>query len=244
MNNCYQSLLDKSKSNYFLPYELENFISKEEIKYCINLYNELPVFESASHSRATRKDYLMHSDHDKRMQNLFLPKLRKFFPDQNLVIDGGNFTCWHQPVGIHTDGYQFSYNSVEDIVARNHVLGPAVLVPLDTDTHLGTPKTVFFDQTFFGGTYNLGNYNKDKIGTEVENFTFEEFEYTDETQKLLSHIPKDQLYGFSTKKIIPWKYGNAIVWHRAQFHSSSSFVEYNNKLHIVFFLYDTSNEAM
>jgi hypothetical protein len=238
MNDRYQLLLDKSKNNYFSPHELENFISKEEINYCIDIYNELPKFEPASHARATRKDYLMHSEHDKRMQNLFLPKLQKFFPGQRIVVDGGNFTYWHQPVGIHTDGYQFAYKTKEDIVNFNHVLGSAVLIPLETDTHLGTPKTVFFNQTLFGGDYNFTDHNKDTIGLAVDNFTFKEFEYTNETQKLLSHIPKEELYGFSIEKIIPWKYGNALVWHRAQFHSSSSFVGFNNKLHLVFFIYN------
>jgi hypothetical protein len=173
------------------------------------------------------------------MQNLFLPKLKKFFPNQTLVIDGGNFTCWHQPVSIHTDGYQLGYKTVEDIVANNHVLGSAVLVPLDTDTHQGTPKTVFYNQTLFGSDYNFSNHNKDTFGSTVDHFTFKDFEYTDETEKLLSHIPKEKLYGFSVEKIIPWKYGNALVWHRAQFHSSASFVGFNNKLHILFFVYNT-----
>lgn len=239
MNNLYQDLLDKSRHSYFSPYELENFISQEEINYCVALYNELPVFEPASHARATRKDYLMHSEHDKRMQDLFFPKLQKFFPNKKIVVDGGNFTCWHQPVSIHTDGYQLDYKSVEDIVKHNHVLGSAILIPLGTDTGQGVPKTVFFDQTLFGGDYNFKNHNKDAVGLSIDRFTFKDFEYTEETQQLLSHIPKEKLYGFSVEKVIPWKYGNAVVWHRAQFHSSSTFVGFNNKLHILFFVYDS-----
>jgi hypothetical protein len=235
-NDSYQSLLDKSRNNYFLPYEIENFLSEEEVKYCIDIYNELPVSESASDNWVTRKDYLMHNEHDKRMQDLFYPKLQKFFPDQNLVVDGGNFSFWHRPSVNHTDGYHFFYYKVEDIVARNNVLGPVILIPLDTDTHLGTPNTVFFDQTFFGGNQTVFRRIEDSFGANVDNFTFKEFEYTDETQKLLSHIPKEDLYGFSVKKAISWKYGNALVWHRAQFHSSSKFVEFNSKLHILFFL--------
>lgn len=233
----YQNLLEESRNNYFSPYEARNFISQEEVNHCIEIYNELPIFEPASHARATRKDYLMYNEHDQRMQRIFLPKLKNLFPDKKIVIDGGNFTYWHQPVSLHTDGYQHDYIGVQEVVKHNRVLDAAVLVPLDTDTHLGSPRTIFYNQTFFGGGQNFAvQQPNDSIGKSIDHFTFKDFEFDEESSSLLSHIPKENLYGFSVEKVIPWTTTSAVVWHRAQFHSAANFVGFNSKLHLIFFL--------
>jgi len=163
MTTDYQILLEKSKSCYLPPHEIENFITKDELEFCINLYDELPVFQPASHERATRKDYLMHDEHDKRMQEMFLPKLQSINPNKKITIDGGNFTEWHQPVKIHTDGYQLGYKKIDDFVSSDAILGLAVLIPLKTDTGKGIPNTIFFDQTYFGENIDYGTLTKHKM---------------------------------------------------------------------------------
>jgi hypothetical protein len=237
MTKHYHNLINDSKKEFVHPYEIPNFISQDEIKICQNIYSEMPVFSPASHERATRKDYLMHSDTDKRMQDIFMPKLQAITPDKQISIVGGNFTTWHKPVIIHTDGYQLRYNDITSVLKKQQVLGLAVLVPLGTDTNKGTPSTVFFEQQHFGEERNYSNHSEIlKSGKDIENFTHQKFDTNNLNSHLLDHNSQEQLFGFSVEKVIPWKFGSAIVWHRAQFHCSSTFDQFNSKLHLIFFI--------
>ena len=230
----FNDLLNESKRVYREPYEVQNFLSQEEVEYCIGIYRELPIFEPASHDRATRKDYLMHDKDDTRIRDLILPKLQALFPDQTLIIDGGNFTDWHSPVRVHTDGYQIKYKSEQEWANEKQVLGFAVLVPLTIDSDSSTkPDTIFFDQTSFGRNITpIEVLNKEH--SEIDNYTHKDFE--GEYEPKLSHNTKEHLYGFSVQKVMPWTYGNAIVWHRSQFHCAANYQNYSSKLHMVFFL--------
>lgn len=145
MNKEFENLLAVSRSLKSDTDKVDGFITAGEIEDCIKIYNSLPVFAAATHNRATRKDYMMMDTTNTFMRDLFYPKLQKLFPNEELIIDGGNFTTWHVPVNPHTDGYQIEYKSVDDIVRDKSVLGYAVLVPLSTDTGNGLPHTVFFN---------------------------------------------------------------------------------------------------
>jgi hypothetical protein len=236
MNKNYNSLIKVSKELFFHPYEIKNFISQDELQTCINIYDELPIFEPASHERATRKDYLMFSENDKRTYNIFMPKFQALFPDKKINIDGGNFTTWHKPVSIHSDGYQFEYKDIDNIVENQQVLGCAVLVPLRTDTG-GTPNTVFFNQTRAGKAVDYGTILDHTYSElDIENFTHCEFNNNDNTHQLISHIPIDKLFGYSIDTILPWNFGSALIWHRSQFHCASIFNGFNSKLHLIFFI--------
>lgn len=235
MSKSYEELVDASKSVYTSPRKIDNFINADELSLCLQIYDELPVFEPASHSRATRKDYLMYSETDSRIRDIFLPKLKNLFPGKNIVVDGGNFTNWYQPVGLHSDGYQFGYKDVDAIVENQQSLGFAILVPLRTDTGMGTPKTVFFHQTRFGQECSHAiDPAAMKTGQTIDKFTHKDFDTS--VHDDISHIPIEKLYGFSVEQVIPWSMSSAIVWHRAQFHCASKFVNYNSKLHLVFFI--------
>ena len=239
----YKELLQKSKEIYQPPHKVENFMTADELEYCKNLYTELPVFEAATHNRATRKDYLMHNVDDPRMSDLFLPKLQKLFPGKKLVIDGGNFTDWHEPVKIHTDGLQLQYSSEQWYEDSQQVLGFAVLVPLTTNTGSGVAKTMFFDQCYRGKHITPGRIleipNNPLDG--LEGYTNQEFQgdYTG-----LDHNGLDQLYGFSLYKGLDWTYCDALVWHRSQFHCAENYThEYTSKQHIIFLVnFDYSEE--
>jgi len=237
MTKHYHDLIDDSRKGFVHPYEIPNFISQDELKICQDIYSELPVFSPASHERATRKDYLMHSATDKRMQDIFMPKLQAITPDRQISVVGGNFTYWHKPVIIHTDGFQFKYNDISSVTKNQQVLGLAVLVPLGTDTNKGTPNTVFFEQQYYGEELNYTNSSDIlKSGKNIENFTHREFDNNDSNGHLVDHTSQDRLFGFSIEKVIPWNFGSAIVWHRAQFHCSSTFDQFNSKLHLIFFI--------
>jgi hypothetical protein len=235
MSKSFNELIEQSKSVYLNPHKIENFINEEELAVCLKIFDELPVFEPASHARATRKDYLIYSETDSRIKDIFLSKLQDLFPDKKIVVDGGNFTLWHRPVGLHSDGYQFAYKNVDAIVRNRQALGFAVLIPLSTDTGIGTPKTVFFNQTRFGEECSHAiDPDAMKTGKGIDKFTHREFNIDD--YESMDHIPVEKLYGFSVEQVIPWSIKSAIIWHRAQFHCASNFVNYKNKLHLIFFI--------
>lgn len=234
MTKSFQDLIEASKKMYCAPYEVKNFISPEELATCISIYNELPVFQPASHERAIRKDFLMYSETDNRMKDIFLPKLQGLFPDNQVVVDGGNFTTWFKPVTVHTDGYQYEYKDTSTVIKNQQTLGYAVLVLLSTDTKQGVPATAFFDQTAFGGA--LSPINDFRSGDGIDNFTSREFDTNDLNYQYVSHNPIEKLFGFTLNRVIPWQYGSAIIWHRAQFHCATNFVNFNSKLHLIFFL--------
>jgi hypothetical protein len=233
MNNEFENLLAISRSFNSDTATVDNFISPSEVDDCIRIYNSLPVFAPATHNRATRKDYLMMDADNAIMRDLFYPKLQKLFPDEELIIDGGNFTTWHTPVNPHTDGYQLEYKSIDDIVHEKSVLGYAVLVPLSTDTGKGLPHTVFFNQKLYGKSIV---WNQTVDFEQVDNFTDTPFDKNHLEYEKLNHLPDALLHGLTIEKVLPWNPGCAIIWHRSRVHGSTKFVDFNNKLHLIFFL--------
>ena len=232
MNKELENLLDISRSLANDTTSVDDFITPGEIDECIKIYNSLPVFAPASHNRATRKDYLMMDATNTVMRELFYPKLQKLFPNEELIIDGGNFTTWHVPVNPHTDGYQLEYKSIDDIVHEKNVLSYAVLVPLTTDTGKGLPHTVFFNQQFYGKSIVWNQTEFDL----VDNFTNMPFDKNHPAYEKLNHVPDAVLHGLTVEKVLPWHPGSAIIWHRSRVHGSTKFVDFNNKLHLIFFL--------
>ncbi len=233
MNKEFENLLAVSRSLVSDTATVDGFITPGEIEDCIKIYNSLPVFAAATHNRATRKDYMMMDTTNTVMRDLFYPKLQKLFPNEELIIDGGNFTTWHVPVNPHTDGYQLEYKSVDDIVRDKSVLGYAVLVPLSTDTGKGLPHTVFFNQQLYGKNIV---WNKTADFELVDKFTNMPFDKTHPEYEKLNHLPDELLHGLTVEKVLPWQPGCAIIWHRSRVHGSTRFVDFNNKLHLIFFL--------
>jgi hypothetical protein len=238
----FQELCKSSEELFFSPFVIENFISPEELEFCLDVYDKSPVFEPASHSRATRKDSQMHPEGGpSKFKEIFLPKLAEVFKDKKIVYEGSNFTEWHAPVSVHTDGYQLPYSSAETIEKNQEILGFAVLVPLRTDTGTGTPGTVMFDQKLYGGGVNLADSAHSKDSSKINDvsliseYTNKEFDKTDSNYFCVDHLADETLHGFSIDKIIRWNPRDAVVWHRSQFHCSSKFVGFNSKTHLIFF---------
>lgn len=238
----FEELCELSKELFFTPFNIKNFISVDELSFCLDVYDKSPVFEPASHARATRKDSQMNpATGPSKFKEMFLPKLSAIFDDKEIVCEGSNFTEWHKAVPVHTDGYQLLYSSKEDLEKNQEILGFAVLVPLRTDTGIGDPGTIMFDQTLYGGGVNFNenkSHPKDNPTINdvslVSNYTNKEFDKTDPNYQLISHLPDEMLYGLSINKVIKWHPGDAIVWHRSQFHCSSKFVGFNSKTHLIF----------
>lgn len=229
MKKTFQELLELSATLAEHSRQIDDFISDSEHKILCDLYDQLPVFEPASHERATRKDHLMNHSSNKITQDIFLPKFQKLWPDQEIIVGGGNFTTWHSPVQPHTDNFQLQYMSIETIENSQEISGFALLVPLRTDTGEGHPHTITFNQFYHGPcTIELPN--------DAINHTNQPFDKNSEHYPLLDHVPDQRLYGLSIDQIHPWKKNSAIIWHRAQYHCSGKFIGFNNKLHLIFLL--------
>lgn len=239
----YDKLMARAERHYQDPFMVEDFISPEQVKKMIDLYHKLPVLDAATHSRAIRKDSLMYSDKIKLTQDIFLDKIHGLFPDKKVIIDGGNFTCWNQAVGLHTDGYQQNYTTIKDlthiynpkeeILKANKVPAYTIVVPLETDTGEGQPYTLTFHQKYFGRNRNISDVQE---GTrEIIGYTDQPFDKTHPDYPLIDFHSDSDLHGYTIQNVFPWKPGRAIVFNRGQFHSAANFVGYNTKLHLLFF---------
>ena len=238
----YEARMAEADRYYQEPFMVEDFITQEQVQQFIDLYNKLPVIDGGSHHRATRKDNLMYHKSIKFTQDLFMPKLQALWPDKKIIVDGGNFTEWHEPVGLHTDGYQQKYSTINDLT---HILNPmesilesgklpgyTILVPLKTDTGEGTPYTLTFDQRVHGANRNIGDAGD---VNKIINYTNKPFDKTHPDYPKIDFHSDDILYGYSIQTAHPWKPGRAIVFSRGQFHSAAKFQSFNSKLHLLFF---------
>ena len=221
-----------------MNYKIENFLSESEVNTVCAFYDRLPYSEEFSSSLNRRK--LMHYDNPSMpfLKNIFEPKLQKLYPGG--LVSACTFTDWHNPVEIHTDGWQ-----PQEDQTRN--MGYAVLVPLRLNPANAQSSTIIFDQRSAGPTvtlrvqredasWNVAEHispddsrieNKSSAGVEVD-FYEQHLRHTDEPS---------MLDNFSVSGVYSWSPGCAIVWDRSYFHTSSSFdTTLKSKLHAIFFV--------
>jgi hypothetical protein len=239
----FKTLMDKSSNHYRDPWMVEDFISPEEVKKCIKLFDKVPIQIESTHERATRKDHLMYHEKIKVTQDLFSSKIKELFPGENVVVDGGCHTTWHAPTAIHTDGYQINYRHIPDvthiisskekIVNDRKILGYTVLLPLELDGPGGTAHTTVFHQRFHGANQEPGNIEE---VDNITNYTNQPFDKSHPDYPLLDYHKDEWLHGFTILKTFPWKPGRAIIFHRGQYHAAGKFQGYNTKTHLLFFV--------
>jgi hypothetical protein len=221
-----------------MNYKIENFLSESEVNTVCAFYDRLPYSEEYSSSLNRRK--LMHYDNPSMpfLKNIFEPKLQKLYPGG--LVSACTFTDWHNPVEIHTDGWQ-----PQEDQTRN--MGYAVLVPLRLNPANAQSSTIIFDQRSAGPTvtlrvqredasWNVAEHispddsrieNKSSAGVEVD-FYEQHLRHTDDPS---------MLDNFSVSGVYSWSPGCAIVWDRSYFHTSSSFdTTLKSKLHAIFFV--------
>lgn len=237
----FEELCQLSQDLYFSPFKIKDFITPEQQEFCLGVYDESPIFEAASHERATRKDSQMHANYGpSALKEIFLPKLEKIF-SHGINCDGSNFTEWHSPVSIHTDGYQLAYIDKEQVEANQDILGFVVLVPLRTNTGKGIPRTVMFNQKYYGSGVNIKapGHAKDSPVIDnvdlIEGYTHCAFDKQHPDYAFVDHLSDERLHGFSIDTVFEWHMRDALVWHRSQFHCSAKFNEFNSKTHLIFF---------
>ena len=221
-----------------MNYKIENFLSESEVNTVCAFYDRLPYSDEYSSSLNRRK--LMHYDNPGMpfLKNIFEPKLQELYPGG--LVSACTFTDWHNPVEIHTDGWQPQEDQTRD-------MGYAVLVPLRINPENAQSSTIIFDQRSPGATVTLKEHTQDEVWNVAEYISPDddriEYKNAGEFDSVfynahLQHIEdKHMLRNFSISAVHDWSPGCAIVWDRSYFHTSSSFDEtLKSKLHAIFFI--------
>ena len=218
--------------------KIENFLSESEINTVCAFYDRLPYSDEYSSSLNRRK--LMHYDNPGMpfLKNIFEPKLQELYPGG--LVSACTFTDWHNPVEIHTDGWQPQEDQTRE-------MGYAVLVPLRLNPSTAKSSTIIFDQRSPGATVTLKEHTQDEVWNIAEHISPDderiEFKSTmpvsvEFCEEHLQHIQDpSMLRNFSINAVHNWEPGCAIVWDRSYFHTSSSFDKtLKSKLHAIFFI--------
>ena len=220
-------------------FEIKNIVNKEEVEQILEYYNQLPESDDYSNHQAKRKLTGYHEEHMPFLKEMFEEKFSKYF--ENYVVSGSNFTNWIETVELHTDGWQ----PQED---QSNKLGYAVLVPLEVTPTDAKSYTIIFDQFLDGPAVTMKKFIDDKDWNKSHEYTTPNDEriknkkdnnlITNEYySEHLSHIQRELLNNFSVSNTHQWKIGDAIVWKRKHFHTSSSFSDkIKSKLHLLFFI--------
>jgi hypothetical protein len=221
-----------------MNYKIENFLSESEVNTVCAFYDRLPYSEEYSSSLNRRK--LMHYDNPSMpfLKNIFEPKLQKLYPGG--LVSACTFTDWHNPVEIHTDGWQ-----PQEDQTRN--MGYAVLVPLRLNPANAQSSTIIFDQRSAGPTVTLRVQREDASWNVAEHISPDDSRIENKSsagvevdfyEQHLRHTDDPSMLGnFSVSGVYSWSPGCAIVWDRSYFHTSSSFdTTLKSKLHAIFFV--------
>lgn len=220
-----------------ISYKLENFLNEDEVDAVCQFYDSLPYSDEYSSPANRRK--LMHYDDEKItfLKDLFDEKLKSLYNGGK--VSACTFTEWHDPVEVHTDGWQ----PQED---KSRRMGYAVLVPLRLDPHDAEASTIIFSQRHDGPTLTLKEHKEDdswnvaehidptdnRIENKIKNGIDDEL-----YEKHLKHVEPNILTNFAINAVHDWTLGSAIVWDRSYFHTSSSFEnKLKSKLHAIFFI--------
>jgi len=217
-------------------FKINNFLSSIEVDDVLAFYDELPYSQDYSNPKMNKRK-LMHYDSTQFLQDIFEPKLKTLFTGG--LTSASTFTDWHNPVLIHTDGWQ-----PQEDQTRN--MGYAVLVPLRTNPVKSKASTIIFEQRSPGPTVTLNQVTENTPWNIAEYVTADDARIENKkdgiTQEFynthLKHIQDiNMLRNFSVSNVYNWEPGCAIVWDRSYFHTSSSFDEtLKSKLHAIFFV--------
>jgi hypothetical protein len=213
-----------------------DFLSISELDTVLKLYDRLPYSQDFSNPKMNKRK-LMHYETNPILQKIFQPKLLELFPTG--LVSACTFTDWHNPVEIHTDGWQPQEDQTRD-------MGYAVLVPLRINPENAQSSTIIFDQRSPGATVTLKEHTQEEVWNVAEYISPDDDRIENKDagidqkfyDKHLRHIPnRDLLRNFSVSAVHDWESRCAIVWDRSYFHTSSSFDStLVSKLHAIFFV--------
>ena len=232
-----QEQIDNIKKTFSDPYIVEDFITQNEIKYLIGLFengdsNRPKIYKNTGPITLDIKSYLNDD-----IVNVIIKRLKMAIGDFNITA---GFWFWTDyPHVIHND----DLFELPDTVYK----GITIPLKLDSDYTIDEfPELCFFDQCYFHGPskffngakdvptyYNKQVYEYSQVDGVLNNGTFDNDIY----QKKFTHLKREWLNGLSFKNSLTWKPGSCIIFDSVRLHCASDFKKlgYNSKLGISIF---------
>ena len=212
-----QQDIARIKSRITDPYQIENFLSYEEILSLVQ------IFEAGNKLYKNTGPVTMDLNLTDPLIVTILERLKKEIGE--FEVTAAFFFKTSFPHIIHND----------DTFELPDGVYKAVTLPLQLERSLGEelPKLCFFNQFYFHGPAKFFNgsqdiptfYNQQVYEyTNVDGLTTEEF-YDD--NKLFTHIKPEWLRGLSLHSSIEWKPTTAIVFDSVRLHCASDFRRLN-----------------
>lgn len=208
------------KSRISDPYQIENFLTQEDINHLIELFNSQKtqpnvVYKNTGPITLDIKDYLEDSVLFK-----IIEKIKKEIGP--FEITAGFFFTTNFPHIIHND----------DTFELPTGVYKGITIPLKTYGAIKIPKLCFFDQLYFGGPAKFFNGDKD-IPTYYNKQVYDYNEVDgildsmviDESTRItyLTHLKYIWLKGLTFWGTLDWKPGNILIFDSVRLHCASDF---------------------
>jgi len=215
--------IDNIKKTFSDPYIVDNFVTPEDIKHLIKLYesddpHQAKVYKNTGPVTLDIHKYLNDPVVGSIIKRIEL-EIGKF------EITAGFFFFTDYPHIIHND----------DLFELPDNVYKAITIPLrvDTDTIIkGVSQLCFFDQLYFHGPskffkddldiptyYNKQIYEYSKVDGLLDHNEIDEDCYL----KYFTHLKRNWLEGLSLHSSLPWTPGSCIIFDSVRLHCSSDF---------------------
>ena len=207
------------KSQIIDPYVINDFISHEDVRYLIDLFESQKVEPNKVYKNTGPITLDINPFLEDTVVKKILAKIKDEIGDYE--ITAGFFFWTNSPHIIHND----DTFELPDRVYR------AVTIPLKLDT-LGMstlPKLCFFDQFYFHGPAKFFKGDAD-IPTYYNKCIYD---YADveglvdtkvsDPEKLFSHLKTKWLEGLSVHSSLPWQPTSALIFDSVRLHCASDF---------------------
>ena len=214
-----QEQIARIKSQIIDPYIVNNFISYEDVRYLISLFESQKV----EPNKVYKNTGPITLDIKPFLEDTVVQKILAKIQDEigPYEITAGFFFWTNYPHIIHND----DTFELPDSVFRG------ITIPLKLEVVGVTeyPKLCFFDQFYFHGPakFFLG---EDQVDTYYNKCLYD---YTDvdgvvdtpftDTDKLFTHLKLSWLKGLSLHSALPWKPTSALIFDSVRLHCASDF---------------------
>ena len=210
------------KSKIIDPYTIQDFISQEDVRYLISLFES----QTVEPNKVYKNTGPITLDINPFLEDIVVQKMLARIREEigEYEITAGFFFWTNYPHIIHND----DTFELPDGVYR------AVTIPLKLDASTTDyPKLCFFDQFYFHGPAKFFNGE-----TEVPTYYNKcVYEYTnvdglvettiDDPNKWLTHLKPKWLEGLSIHSTLPWKPTSALIFDSTRLHCASDFRRLN-----------------
>jgi hypothetical protein len=225
-----QTQINNIKSRIIDPFAIENFLSDEQVKYLVTMFeahkdNEVNPTERKVYKNTGPITLDIRSRINDPVMSNILTKIKSVIG--HYEITAGFFFQTNYPHIIHND----------DLFQLPDGIYRAITLPLKINRTVESteiPKLCFFDQFYFHGPSKFFKGGQDRnIATYYNQLIYD---YTnvdglldynaisEETrQQLLSHLEPQWLDGLSLHSALPWNIGSALIFDSTRLHAASDF---------------------